>query len=104
MTFKFKRSDDFTSLHPNIATYMEVFVENRIKAFNELEGAVKSENFQKIRDYCHAQLGVAASYNCFKLEEVILYIQDFARKEEISPIIEVLPIFKDYLDHLKSTI
>ncbi len=104
MTFKFERTDEFTSLHPNIANYMSVFVENRIKALGEIENAINGDDFQKIRDICHGQLGVAASYKCFKLEEIILYIQNFARKEEMTPIVEVLPVFKDYLDQLKASV
>ncbi len=102
MSFNFKRNDEFESLHPNIASYMTVFVENRLKAFFELEQAVSTADFERIRDFCHGQLGVAASYKCFKLEEIIIYIQGFARKEEMGPISEVLPVFRAYLDELKS--
>jgi hypothetical protein len=102
MSFSFQREDDYRNLHPKIATYMETFVKHRIEAFGELEVFVADENFEKIRDFCHAQLGVAASYRCFKLEELIKYIQEFARTEEITPIKDVLPIFENYLRKLKS--
>ena len=104
MSFSFKKDDDFKNLHPNIASYMAVFVDHRIEAFTELKSFVETRNFQKIRDFCHGQLGVAASYKCFKLEELILYIQEFARTEEISPIADVLPIFETYLRELKSKV
>jgi hypothetical protein len=102
MSFSFKKEDDYKNLHPKIATYMEVFVQHRIEAFTKLKAYVADENFEKIRDFCHAQLGVAASYKCYKLEEIIKYMQEYARSEDIKPIREVLPVFETYLSELKS--
>ena len=104
MGFEFKKEDDFQNLHPNIASYMERFVTHRLDAFDKFSHFVETEDFKSIRDYCHGQLGVAGSYRCFQLEELILYIQDFARKEEIAPIKEVLPTFKAYLENLKTKV
>lgn len=104
MSFSFKKEDDFKSLHPNIASYMKVFVEHRFEAYDNLVLLVKEQDFEKIRDLCHGQLGVAGSYKCYKLEEIILYIQSFARKEDIGPIEAVLPILHQYLMDLKSKV
>ncbi len=104
MGFEFKREDDFHNLHPNIASYMERFVNHRLDAFERFSHSVAIKDFKSIRDYCHGQLGVAGSYRCFQLEELILYIQDFARNEDITPIEEVLPIFKAYLENLKTKV
>lgn len=104
MSFKFEKSDDFKNLHPNIATYMNTFVTHRIEAFDKFTQYVDNSDFSKIRDYCHGQLGVAASYRCFKLEEVLKYIQRYAREEQIDPIKEVLPVFEEYLKNLKNQV
>ncbi len=101
MAFEFSKTDNIEELHPAIKQYFESFVINRAKAFDQLEAAVENGNFMAIRDYCHDQLGVAASYNCFKLEEAVLYIQDYARKEQLSPIKEILPKLGSYLRELQ---
>ena len=104
MSFQFTKQDDFENLHPNIATYMKAFVKHRIEAYEQLLSYVEACDFEAIRDYCHGQLGVAGSYRCFKLEEIIKYIQKYAREESIEPIKEVLPSFQEYLNDLKSGI
>ncbi len=102
MGFQFTKTDDYQSLHPNIASYMHDFVKHRVEAYEQLVSYVEIKDFSAIRDYCHGQLGVAGSYRCFKLEEIIRYIQKYARDESIAPIEEVLPLFKSYLKELEA--
>ncbi len=104
MSFKFTKQDEFQKLHPNITSYMNTFVENRIKALEKLKQGIYEENFSIIRDYCHNHIGVAGSYKCYKLEEIVSYIQEHARQGEIEPIVEVLPILEAYLIDLKEHI
>ena len=104
MSFKFTKQDEFQHLHPNITSYMGTFVENRINALDDLKQGVEQKDFSKIRDYCHNHMGVAGSYKCYKLEEIVGYIQDYARSGEIEPIVEVLPVLEEYLFDLKKRI
>lgn len=104
MSFVFTKIDLLHDLHSDLRDYMPNFIENRFKEFKELESAVRSNDIKSIRDYCHKQKGVAASYKCFKLEEVTDYMHKFALEGEITPIKEVLPILKTYLDELHGSI
>ncbi len=101
MSFSFTTQDEINKLHPSIADYFPTFLQHRIDAFKELEVFVTERNFEKIRDYCHKQIGVAANYKCFKLDEVTRYIQEFAREEKIQEIEDSLQVFNDYLVELE---
>ena len=101
MGFQFTRTDNINELPEPIKAHIKTFITNRVAQFEILREAIEEEEFEDIRLFCHAQLGVAGSYNCFKLEEVTLYIQDFARQEVMGPIAEVAPILEDYLKGLK---
>ncbi|MAX65865.1 MAG: hypothetical protein QF441_01055 [Bacteriovoracaceae bacterium] len=102
MVFHFTTKDEHHSLHPNIKTYMQVFVKHRFLALEKLKTAVASEDIEGIRDFCHKQIGVAASYKCYRLEEITKYIQKHARKTELEPIKEILPVFEEYLKQLQA--
>lgn len=102
MAFAFTKEDKVDDLPPPIKAHFKTFVLNRMAQFEVFEEAISEDDYEEIRLFCHAQLGVAGSYNCFKLEEITLYIQDFARKEEMQPIKEVAPVLKQYLGDLKN--
>lgn len=102
MAFEFTVEDKVEELPGPIKSHFKAFVLNRINQFEILEEAIEEEDHEEIRLFCHAQLGVAGSYKCFKLEEVTKYIQDYARKEELQPIKDVMPLLKSYLQELRS--
>lgn len=101
MNFSFTTQDEITELHPKIGSNMDKFVSNRWIAYLKLEAAVNELDFDEIRSFCHNQLGVAACYNCYKLEEICKYIQPFAREDNLAPIQDVMPVLKLYLEELK---
>lgn len=101
MTFKFTKEDKINELPAPIKAHFKNFLNNRISQVESLEEAIEDEDFEEIRLFCHAQLGVAGSYKCHKLDELTRYIQHHARKEQLRPIKEVIPTLKDYLQGLK---
>ncbi len=94
--FSFTVEDQYEELEPALQEYMPHFVEHRIKELEGFDRAVNDLDFQAIREYCHKQEGIAASYKCYRLEEMAKFIHKFAKLEEIGPIIEVLPTLKEY--------
>lgn len=101
LDFQFTKNDNIDDLPAPIKGHMKTFITNRVSQFEILREAIDEEDFEEIRLFCHAQLGVAGSYNCFKLEEITLYIQDFARQEVMAPITAAAPILEGYLQELK---
>ena len=101
MSFKFTRVDKISELPGPIKEHVRNFVSNRFTQYNILLEAIDDEDFEEVRLFCHAQLGVAASYHCYKLEEITSYIQECARQETMKPIKEILPILSKYLNDLK---
>lgn len=100
MGFRFSAEDKYDQLPESILCYMQNFVQNRIDGLEELEAFVAVSDFDGIRDYCHKQVGVAGSYYCYKLEEIIKYIQYHARKNDIGPIQDVIEDLRSYLEDL----
>ena len=96
--------DKISELPGPIKDHIKTFILNRIAQFETLKEAIEENDFEEIRLFCHAQLGVAGSYNCFRLEEITIYIQDYARQEIMDPIKEVVPVLDSYLKDLKSGI
>lgn len=103
LAFEFTKTDKLEDLPGPIKDHVKAFIRNRISQFEILKEAVEEEDFEEIRLFCHAQLGVAGSYNCYKLEEITLYIQDYARQEVLDPIKEIIPILEKYLTELKTS-
>lgn len=100
MNFEFTKEDFIFDLPEPIRKHLRTFSNNRLNQFEILQEAIVEEDFEEIRLFCHAQLGVAGSYNCFKLEEITLYIQELARNENLMSIKELMPVLKSYLEEL----
>ena len=102
MTFQFTKEDQILELHPNIAKHLPKFISNRIKDYESLKLAVEEANFVFIRSYCHKTVGVAASYNFFKLEELTISISEYARVEDLKSIKYLLITFDQYISEIRS--
>ncbi|MAZ48114.1 MAG: hypothetical protein CME65_06105 [Halobacteriovoraceae bacterium] len=98
--FKFSKEDKFENLPEKIRDYLPTFFENRLEDLSDLEYSIEKKDFRGVRDYCHKQVGVATCYNCFKLHEIVLYIQEQAKLENHANLLEVQPILRDYLTQL----
>lgn len=101
MSFTFSREDRFDELPPKIKEYLPVFIQNRWEDFLKFEKALAEKNFEMMRDYCHKQIGVATCYNCFRLYDLVLYIQEQARAENHEKLVEVFPELRTYLEGLR---
>jgi hypothetical protein len=102
MSFKFSKSDNISDLHPNISKFFPKFVNNRVEEYELFKVAVESGDMSSVRLYCHKVVGIAASYNCFKLEEISLYVQNCAKSDDMESIKTVLGVFDQYMTELSS--
>lgn len=100
MEFKFKSTDDIQSLHPNIIDFVPRYIANRKADYLLLLDAIKSEDFQAIRDYCHKVVGTARSYHFFQLEEITKILQDYSREENMEGIKKLMPVYDAYIRNL----
>ena len=104
MSFNFTKEDKIDELHPNIKQFIGSFAKNRINEFDALIPAIEGGDMESIRLFCHKVTGIAASYNCYRLEELALYIQKHAREGSISTLKELIPIIRSYKDELNKHI
>lgn len=101
MSFKFEKSDKITDLHPNLKKHFGLFMSRRVAEVDDFSNAVNNSDFAYLRDYCHKIIGISASYNCYRLDEITRYIQIYARSEDIKPIQDVKDLFLNLLDELQ---
>lgn len=102
MKFIFSKEDKFEDLPEKIRDYLPTFFKNRWEDLKDLEDSIENKDFRGVRDYCHKQVGVATCYNCFKLHEIVLYIQEQAKQENHANLLEVQPVIREYLNQLHS--
>jgi hypothetical protein len=102
MSFKFTKEDELADLHPNIAKFSSTFISNRVLEYEIFKHSVDAGDMSSIRLHCHKIVGIAASYNCHKLEEIALYVQKCSREDDIESIKSVLSIYDQYMKELAS--
>lgn len=100
MSFIFTKTDRFEELHPNIRNFLPTFIKHRVDEYELFKHAVAQGEIDAIRLYCHKIVGISASYNCFKLEEMAFFIQKCSRENNVEAIKEHLDIFSDYINEL----
>jgi len=102
--FEFTKTDKVYELHPAIRAYFPTFLTHRFEELVVLQNALKIDDFDEVRAYCHKQRGVAASYKCFKLEEITEMIHHYAKDNNLDPIRALIPTLENYLEELKTSI
>lgn len=102
MSFKFTKQDKVSELHPNITKFLGTFIQNRIDEYKLFKSAVDQNDMASVRMYCHKVVGIAASYKCYKLEEMALYIQKCSRENDVESIKSSICEFDAYMQEIST--
>ena len=100
MKFFFTTHDKFDDLTGRLREYFPTFVKHRKREFEDLLSALHRKELKVVRDYCHKQLGVAACYRCYQLEELTKNLRYLAQEEDWQGIEKLMPSFEQYLQEL----
>lgn len=101
INFNFTKMDDLAGLPERIKQYFPDYMQHRLQEYQQLKSALEQADFKGIREYCHKQIGVAACYHCYQLEEITRAIQAHARAGNLEPIADLVGVLEVYLHQLK---
>lgn len=102
MSFTFTKEDQFDNLPDSLKAIVPKIVQNRFEEYEAMKPFFSASDYPEICKYCHKVEGVAVSYGLHKLDEVIRYIHQLAKDEDIHQINQTLPTLEEYFSQIKT--
>lgn len=104
MSFVFKTEDRIDSLPEKLISYFPTFLSQRFKDLDQLKSEVEINNYKGVSNFCHKQLGIAASYHLFRYEELVKELSKSYKDENYDHVTYLVKQIDIYLASTKAII
>ena len=102
MSFEFQTKDEVETLPEKLLTHFPIFLSKRLVDLEVLKSEVFNENYSGLSNYCHKQLGIAASYHLYQYEELVKALSKAKKENNTEQIIYLVHELETYHEKTKS--
>lgn len=104
MSFEFQTKDEIQTLPEKLLAHFPSFLSKRFVDLEVLKAEVFNEKFSGLSNFCHKQLGIAASYHLYQYEELVQALVKARKENNTEQIIYLINEIEEYLVKTKSFI
>lgn len=87
-----------------IMEIVELFVETTCADLNTLEHAVRTKDYQRVKEIAHSIKGVSANFRLTEIHETVKGIEMKARESRLEGAMEDLRLIREKVDQIRETL